>query len=75
MVSSEEIKQWIEAGLANSRVSIIGDGHHFEATVICKDFAGKNRLQRHRMVYEALGNRMGNEIHALSFKTLTENEI
>ena len=69
MVTPNEIKDWIEAGLAGSQAEVTGDGHHFETTVICAEFAGKNTLARHRMVYAALGSKMGNEIHALSIKT------
>jgi acid stress-induced BolA-like protein IbaG/YrbA len=74
MVTPENIKTWIEAGLPHSRVDATGDGHHFEAVVICPDFAGKNKIARHRMVYAALGERMKAEIHALSLKTLTPDE-
>lgn len=75
MVTSQEIKQWIEADLAESQVTIDGDGHHFEATIVCPAFAGKNSIQRHRMVYAALGDKMKVAIHALSFKTLTPDEV
>ena len=74
MVTPVEIKQWIEAGLANSEVIIDGDGQHFEAVIVCPDFDGKNEIARHRMVYAALGDKMRDTIHALSFKTLTPNE-
>ena len=75
MVNSENIKHWIESGLSASQVVFIdGDGHHFEAVVVCEAFAGKNRLERHRLVYAALGQRMQSEIHALSLKTLTPDE-
>lgn len=75
MVTPQEIKQWIEAGLAESQVTIDGDGHHFDATIVCPAFAGKNSIQRHRMVYAALGDKMKVTIHALSFKTLTPDEV
>lgn len=74
MTTPEDIKTWIEAGLANSQVQAQGDGQHFEAVVICPDFAGQNTLVRHRMVYDALGDRMQAQIHALSLKTLTPEE-
>ena len=70
MVSPEDIKQWIEAGLAGSSASVEGDGHHFEAVIVCADFAGKTMIQQHQMVYGALGDKMKAEIHALSMKTL-----
>lgn len=74
MVTPEQIKEWIEAGLAGSTVTADGDGVHFEAVIVCADFAGKSELQRHRMVYAALGDKMAETIHALSFKTLTPDE-
>lgn len=74
MVSPEDIKAWIEAGLADSQVTIDGDGHHFDAIVVCPAFEGKNSIARHRMVYAALGDKMKETIHALSFKTLTPDE-
>lgn len=74
MVTPEHIKQWIEAGLPQSSVTADGDGAHFEAVIICPDFAGKSELQRHRMVYAALGDKMQQTIHALSFKALTAEE-
>lgn len=74
MVTTSEIKVWIEAGLAGSKASVSGDGHHFDAVVVCKEFAGKNLLERHRMVYSALGDKMQSTIHALSLKTLTPEE-
>ncbi len=75
MVTPQEIKQWIEAGLADSHVEIDGDGQHFEAMIVCPGFADKNEIQRHRMVYSALGDKMQQTIHALSFKTLTPDEL
>ena len=74
MVTPENIKVWIEENLANSTVEIDGDGHHFNAVIVCPDFAGKNRIQQHQMVYGALGDRMKAEIHALSMKTLTPEQ-
>ena len=69
------IQQLIEAGLPGARAKVRGDdGVHFEAEVVCADFAGKLPLARHRMVYATLGDRMGGEIHALSLKTLTPDE-
>lgn len=58
MVTTENIKNWIEAGLSNSNVQVTGDGHHFEARVICPSFAGLSLIERHRMVYDALGAKM-----------------
>ncbi len=74
MVTPESIQQGIEAALACERVEVIGDGQHFQALVVCAGFAGKSRVQRHQMVYAALGERMREEIHALSMRTLTPDE-
>ena len=74
MVSPQDIKGWIEESLPGATVEISGDGHHFEAEIVCNDFAGKSRIQQHQMVYGALGDRMKAEIHALSMRTLTPEE-
>ena len=74
MVTPENIQDWITAGLPGTQVTVQGDGRHFEAMVIHPDFAGKSLLQRHQMVYRALGDKMQAEIHALSIKTLTPEE-
>ena len=74
MVSPESIKSGIEAGLACERVEVSGDGQHFQALVVSSAFEGKSRVQRHQLVYGALGDRMREEIHALSMRTLTPDE-
>jgi acid stress-induced BolA-like protein IbaG/YrbA len=74
MVTPESIKQGIEAGLACEHVEVAGDGQHFQAVVVSAAFEGRSRVQRHQMVYAALGDRMREEIHALSMKTLTTEE-
>jgi acid stress-induced BolA-like protein IbaG/YrbA len=75
MVAPEDIKQWIEAGLANSQADVAGDGHHFEAVIVSPEFEGKSRIQQHQLVYGALGDKMEAAIHALSMKTLTPDEV
>ena len=74
MVTPESVKQGIEGGLACEHVEVIGDGQHFQAVVVSAGFAGKSRVQRHQLVYKALGDRMREEIHALSMQTLTPEE-
>ena len=74
MVTPESIKSGIEAGLACERVEVLGDGQHFQAVIVSKEFEGRSRVQRHQLVYAALGERMREEIHALSMKTLTPQE-
>jgi acid stress-induced BolA-like protein IbaG/YrbA len=75
MVTPDSIKQGIEAGIDCERVEVIGDGQHFQALVVSGAFAGKSRVQRHQLVYAALGGRMREEIHALSMRTLTPEEL
>jgi acid stress-induced BolA-like protein IbaG/YrbA len=74
MVTPESVKSGIEAGLACERVEVLGDGQHFQALIVSSAFQGKNRVQRHQLVYKALGDRMREEIHALSMQTLTPDE-
>jgi acid stress-induced BolA-like protein IbaG/YrbA len=74
MVEARSIQQGIEAGLACEHVEVIGDGQHFQALVVSAEFAGRSRVQRHQLVYAALGGRMREEIHALSMRTLTPEE-
>jgi acid stress-induced BolA-like protein IbaG/YrbA len=70
----EQVKQYIEAGLACQHLEVEGDGQHFFATIVSDAFEGKRLIQRHQLVYAALGERMREEIHALSMKTLTPAE-
>ena len=74
MVTPESIRQSIEQGMVVVHLTVAGDGSHFEAVVVSEEFTGKNRVQRHQRVYQALGDRMREEIHALSMKTLTPQE-
>jgi acid stress-induced BolA-like protein IbaG/YrbA len=74
MVTPDSIKQGIEAGIACEHVEVAGDGQHFQAVIVSAAFEGRSRIQRHQMVYAALGERMREEIHALSMKTLTTQE-
>lgn len=70
----ELIKSYIAAGLECTHLEVEGDGHHFSAVIVSHAFAGKRPVQRHQIVYAALGDRMREEIHALSMKTLTPEE-
>jgi acid stress-induced BolA-like protein IbaG/YrbA len=74
MVTAESVKAGIAAGLDCDHLEVVGDGQHFQALVVSKAFAGRNRVQRHQLVYAALGERMREEIHALSMRTLTPEE-
>lgn len=70
----EAVKNYIAAGLPCEHLSVEGDGQHFFATIVSDAFVGKRLIQRHQLVYQALGDRMREEIHALSMKTLTPEE-
>jgi len=69
-----DVKSFIEKGLACTHVEVEGDGRHFFATVVSAEFEGTNRVARQRRVFQALGDRMREQIHALSMKTLTPAE-
>jgi acid stress-induced BolA-like protein IbaG/YrbA len=71
MVTPEQVKQYIEQGMPCEFVEVTGDGAHFEAVIVSAQFAGKSKVQQHQVVYKALGDRMREEIHALSMQTLT----
>jgi acid stress-induced BolA-like protein IbaG/YrbA len=74
-MNPSQIEQLIRAALPGATVQVrSADNVHFEATVVSGEFAGKRALQRHQMVYRALGERMGGEIHALQLTTLTPAE-
>jgi acid stress-induced BolA-like protein IbaG/YrbA len=74
LLSPEQIKNWIEDGLACEHVAVQGDGHHFEAVIVSSAFRGRSRVQQHQQVYAVLGARMGAEIHALSMQTYTPED-
>ena len=74
MTTPADIRGWIETGLPRAEVSVDGDGRHFEAVIVDAGFKDKSLIQRHQMVYRALGDKMRAEIHALSMKTLTPEE-
>jgi acid stress-induced BolA-like protein IbaG/YrbA len=69
-----DIEHFIAAGLPCEHLEVEGDGRHFFATIVSREFEGANRVARHQRVYRALGDRMREEIHALSMKTLTPDE-
>ena len=74
MVTAESVKQGIGAGLECEHLEVAGDGEHFQALIVSRQFEGRNRVQRHQLVYQALGDRMREEIHALSMRTVTPQE-
>jgi stress-induced morphogen len=75
MASAEEIKQRIEASIPGAQADVedyTGGGDHFRATVTATAFAGRSRIEQHRLVYEVFGEEIGGPIHALSLKTQAE---
>jgi acid stress-induced BolA-like protein IbaG/YrbA len=74
MVTPEQIEGYLNAKLDCVHLAIDGDGAHFQAVIVSAAFEGKSRVQRHQVVYGALGDRMREEIHALSMQTLTPAE-
>jgi acid stress-induced BolA-like protein IbaG/YrbA len=70
----DEVRDYIAAGLDCAHLAVEGDGRHFFATIVSAEFEGKLRVARHQRVYAALGDRMREQIHALSMKTLTPAE-
>jgi acid stress-induced BolA-like protein IbaG/YrbA len=74
-MDSKTIEQMIRAGLPGADVTVKGDdGVHFEAVVVSEAFEGKSTLQRHRLVYATLGEKLGHEIHALGLRTETPGD-
>ncbi len=71
----EQVRQYIVDGLPCEHVEVQGDGQHFEAIIVSAAFDGKRAIARHQLVYAALGDRMREEIHALSMRTLTPQEF
>lgn len=72
--TAAEVRDYIAAGLECEHLDVDGDGRHFFATIVSGAFEGLSRVRRHQRVYEALGDRMREQIHALSMKTLTPAE-
>lgn len=70
----QQIQEYIESHLPCEHIEVSGDGSHFEALIVSAAFEGKRLIARHQVVYAALGDRMKEEIHALSMKTLTPEE-
>jgi acid stress-induced BolA-like protein IbaG/YrbA len=69
-----EVRSFIAAGLPCELLEVEGDGRHFFATIVSAQFEGLSRVRRHQRVYAVLGDRMREQIHALSMKTLTPAE-
>ena len=72
-VTTDELKERIEAGIPGASAEVTGDGHHFNAVVIAPAFHGLSRIAQHRLVYDVFGAEIGGRIHALSIQTKTES--
>jgi len=69
------IARLIEDGFDDAIVRVASDDNtHFEALVVAREFDGKRLLARHQLVYQTLGELVGNEIHALSIRAHTPEE-
>ncbi|HET6372665.1 MAG TPA: BolA/IbaG family iron-sulfur metabolism protein [Candidatus Polarisedimenticolia bacterium] len=77
MVDIEEVRGRIARALPDARITIrdtVGDGDHFEMTVVSASFEGRTALERHRLVYAPLKDLLGGALHALALKTLSPAE-
>ncbi|MDA8892651.1 BolA family transcriptional regulator [Hyphomicrobiales bacterium] len=71
-MTKDELFEILASGLPDADIKIedlAGDGDHYAATIISKEFIGLNRIQQHKLVYDTLGEKMGYTLHALSIKT------
>ena len=76
-MKTEDVKNLILQGLPQADVTVsdpMNDGTHLSARIVCDCFNGKNRIQRHRMVYAGLGDAFSGPLHALQMTTLTPEE-
>ena len=72
----KEIETLIKEAIPDASVEIqdlAGVGNHYSATVISSQFSGKSKIEQHKMVYNSLKGKMGNELHALAIKTKEQN--
>ena len=71
-MTKNELFEILNDGFSDSIIEIqdlAGDGNHYSAVVTSSQFAGKSKIEQHKMVYNSLKGRMGNELHALAIKT------
>ena len=68
MVRPEDVKAYIEQGLACDRVEVAGDGHHFEAVIVSAAFRGKSRVDMHRTINTILADELAAGVHALAIQ-------
>tara|TARA_Y100000590_G_scaffold459329_2_gene616064 strand:+ start:333 stop:563 length:231 start_codon:yes stop_codon:yes gene_type:complete len=69
----EELKDLIKKAFPDAEITIqdlAGDENHYSATIKSQIFTGKSKVEQHKLVYKALGGKMGNELHALALNTI-----
>ena len=72
----KEIEKLIREALPDATIDIqdlAGDGNHYSATIVSSQSSGKSKIEQHKMVYNSLKGKMGNELHALAIKTKEKN--
>ena len=72
----KEIESMIKEALPDAIIDIqdlAGDGNHYSATITSSAFNGKSKIGQHKMIYNSLKGKMGNELHALALKTKEKN--
>ncbi len=75
MLDPKKIQEWIATALVCEHISIDGDGHHFAALIVSREFDGMNRVKRQQRVYQTIKDKLDSgELHALSMQTLTPEE-
>ena len=76
MLDPQEIQEWIAAGVPCEQLSVDGDGQHFQAVIVSREFAGLNRVQRQQRVNKVLKEHFDSGVlHALSMQCLTPEEV
>jgi len=75
MLDTRKVETWIAQGLNCEKVSVDGDGQHFAALIVSREFAGMSRVKRQQRVYQTIKDKLDSgELHALSMQTLTPEE-
>ncbi len=76
-ISQEELQARLEDAFPGGQIAVqdlAGDGDHYRARIVSEAFRGLTRVRQHQLVYQALGGRVGGEIHALALETLAPPE-
>ncbi len=74
-MTADDLQALIAANLACEHCEVVGDGRHWTATIVSREFEGKRAIARHQRVYATLGAKMHtDEVHALSMRTFTPGE-